>query len=55
MVVVVTYTDGSMETFVTESMKKEDVAFHLDGAFVEENAYSISIPWTAVRKVERVS
>lgn len=55
MVVVVTYMDGSMETFVTESLKKEEEAIHLDGAFVEENAYSISIPWTAIRKVERVS
>jgi len=55
MSIEVTYLDGSKERFSTEESEALDRGLYLDGAFVEDTGFSIMIPWTAIRKVERLS
>lgn len=55
MIIEVTYMISAKETFHTTEMLKDAVGIHLDGDIVDDEEFSITIPWSAIRKVERIS
>jgi hypothetical protein len=55
MIIKVTYMNDTAETFTTEELEHDAVGIHLDGTLIDSEEFSVTIPWSAIRKVERIA